>query len=76
MSYQWIIFASSTSFSVGLVHKKCYCNYTTSVSLLPGPYFLNVHVESLQLPNYLRSSEGMDRYHRSEKNCEDKNLMS
>jgi hypothetical protein len=41
--------------------------YTTYSSLMPESYSSNVRVGNLQLPNCLRSSEGMDRLHRPEK---------
>jgi hypothetical protein len=41
--------------------------------LSPEPYSLNVHVGNLQLPNYLHSSEGMNKFYRPEKkDCEDR----
>jgi hypothetical protein len=44
-----------------------YCNYTTWLFSLPESYSLNVLVGNPQLPNYLHSSGGMDRFHRPEK---------
>ena len=43
-------------------------------SLTPESYSLNIQVKNPQLPNYFHSSEGMDKFHRPEKNqnCEDR----
>ena len=40
---------------------------TTWLFSSPESHSLNVLVGNLQLPNYLHSSEGMDRFHRPEK---------
>jgi hypothetical protein len=57
---------------VGLVRHGKLC-YTTYFSLSLESYSLNVRVGNPQLPNYLHSFEGKDKFHRpEEKNREGK----